>query len=115
MNTRVRSTIRPADQAWRLQDMRRREGCMRSYTFSEAPNAGGLNSRLIATMRLVLSSSVLFIIVPTDLEELGAFHILTTLYATYSALLYGFARRLIRSVLAKMMYLADISWAVLLV
>jgi signal transduction histidine kinase len=88
---------------------------MRSHTFSQAPDVGGLDSRLIATMRLVLSSSVLFIIAPADFEDLSAFHILSALYTTYSALYYGFIQRWIQSVLSKLLYWADISWAVLLV
>ncbi len=88
---------------------------MGPHAFSEAPDVGGLDSRLIATMRLVLSSSVLFIIAPSDLEDLSAFHIVSALYTAYSALLYGFARRWVQSVLSKTLYWADIGWAVLLV
>jgi signal transduction histidine kinase len=65
-------------------------------TFNEAPASGWLDSRLIAIMRLVLSSSVLFIIGPSDLEigpadlepPVGVFHILAALYTAYSALLF---------------------------
>ncbi len=88
---------------------------MRSYAFSEAPDVGGLDSRLVAMMRLVLSSSVLFIIAPSDLEDIGAFHIVATLFTTYSALLYLFVGRQIRVVFTKLSYWADISWAALLV
>ena len=88
---------------------------MGPHAFSEAPDVGGLDSRLIATMRLVLSSSVLFIIAPSDLENLSAFHVLSALYTTYSALLYGVAHRRVQSVLSKKLYWADIGWAVLLV
>ena len=88
---------------------------MGPYVFSEAPDVGGLDSKLIATMRLVLSSSVLFIIAPSDLEDFNAFHILSVLYTTYSAILYGFARRGVQSVLSKILCWADFIWAVLLV
>ena len=85
---------------------------MGPYVVSEASDVGGLDSKLIATMRLVLSSSVLFIIAPTDLEDFNAFHILSVLYTTYSAILYGFARRGVQSVLSKMLCWADFIWAV---
>src|SRR4029078_12101031 len=74
-----------------------------------------LDSRLVAMMRLVLSSSVLFIIAPADLEDIGAFHILTALCTTYSGLLYLFAGRQIQMIFTKLSYWTDISWAALLV
>ena len=66
---------------------------MDSPIFSEAPAIGGLDNRLIAAMRLVLSSSVLFIIAQSDLDELGAFQTLSALYSAYSAFLYLLAVR----------------------
>jgi signal transduction histidine kinase len=88
---------------------------MRAHTFRDAPDTGELNSRLITTTRLVLASSVLFIIVPSDLEDLEAFHILSTLYTTYSALLYRFMRQRIKAALTRLLTWADIGWAVILV
>jgi signal transduction histidine kinase len=88
---------------------------MRAYAFSKSPDAGGLDSRLVAMMRLVLSSSVLFIIAPADLEDIGAFHIVAALFTFYSGLVYLFAGRQIPTLLIKLSYWADISWAALLV
>jgi signal transduction histidine kinase len=88
---------------------------MRSYLVSEVPDASGLDSRLVAMMRLVLSSSVLFIIAPADLENIGAFHIIAALFTIYSGLLYLFAGRQAPVMLTKLLYWADISWAALLV
>jgi signal transduction histidine kinase len=88
---------------------------MGSLAFGEVPTTGGLDSRLIATMRLVLSSSVLFIIGPSDLEDLNAFHILAALYTGYSVLLYMFAGLQVAPLLSKASYWADIGWAALLV
>ncbi|HEU5100007.1 MAG TPA: histidine kinase [Roseiflexaceae bacterium] len=81
----------------------------------EATDVGELDGSLIATTRLVLASSVLFIIVPSDLENLEAFHFLSALYTTYSALLYLFVRHRIKPALANLLNWADIGWAVALV
>jgi signal transduction histidine kinase len=88
---------------------------MRSSALNETPVTGGLDSRLIATMRLVLSSSVLFIIGPADLDDLSAFHVLSALYTVYSALLFVFARRQVQRLLSKLSYWADVGWAALLI
>ena len=88
---------------------------MRSQVFREANELGELDSRLIATTRLVLASSVLFIIVPSDLEDLEIFHVLAALYTGYSALLFVFARQRLKSTLAKLLNWLDIGWALSLV
>jgi signal transduction histidine kinase len=91
---------------------------MGSLASSEAPATGGLDSRLIATIRLVLSSSVLFSIGPSEIEfslDLDAFQIPSGLYTAYSAVLYVFAGRPIRPLLSKMSYSADVGWVALLI
>jgi signal transduction histidine kinase len=91
---------------------------MGSRASLEAPATGGLDSRLIATMRLVLSSSVLFSIGPSEIDlllELEAFQIPSILYTVYSAILYVFAGRQIRPLLSKITYSADVGWVTLLV
>lgn len=83
---------------------------------SEAPAPGGLDSRLVATVRLVLSSSVLFSIGPSEIElSLGAFQIPSALYAVYSAVLYVFTRRQIQPLVSKISYSADAGWVALLI
>ena len=73
---------------------------MASTASSAAPATGGLDRGLIATIRLVLASSVLFIISPSDLEPfLAAFYVLSALYIAYSAILYVFARRQVQPLL----------------
>jgi signal transduction histidine kinase len=89
---------------------------MGSTAFSAAPATGGLDGRLVATTRLVLSSSVLFIIGPADFDQSpSVFHILSALYTSYSALLYMFTGRQVPRLLSKMSYWADVSWAALLI
>jgi signal transduction histidine kinase len=88
---------------------------MGSPVLSGASATGGLDSRLIATMRLVLSSSVLFIIGPSDLDDFSAFHVVAALYTVYSVTLYAFARRHVQLLLSKIAYWADVSWAALLI
>src|SRR5215211_1219184 len=64
----------------------RRRVAMRPLASSETLATGGLDSRLIATMRLVLSSSVLFSIGPSEIDlSLEAFQIPSALYTVYSA------------------------------
>jgi signal transduction histidine kinase len=87
---------------------------MASFAFSEAPVTGGLDNSSIATMRLVLSSSVLFIIGSSELDDLGSFDILAVLYTVYSVILYLFARRQLPSMISKLSFWADVSWAALL-
>src|SRR5258706_13629560 len=83
---------------------------------SEAPATGGLDSRLIATVRLVLSSSVLFSIGPSEIElSLDGFQIPSALYAAYSAVLYVFTRRQIQPSVSKISYSADAGWVALLI
>lgn len=85
-------------------------------TVSEAPTTGGLDSKSIATMRLVLSSSVLFIIGPLDLSPFpGAFHAFAALYTAYSALLCMFAGRRVYDSHSKLLCWADVGWAALLI
>jgi len=88
---------------------------MGSLVLSGAPATGGLDSRLIAMMRLVLSSSLLFIIGPSDLDDPGAFYILAVLYMAYSVILYVSARRHGQILPSKISYWADVSWAALLI
>jgi signal transduction histidine kinase len=88
---------------------------MGSPALNAATPAGGLDSRLIAMMRLVLSSSVLFIMGSSDLDELSAFHIVSALYTAYSATLCVFARRHAQLLLSKVSYWADVGWAALLI
>ncbi len=89
---------------------------MRSPMLGEAPATVGLDSGLIATMRLVLSASVLFIISPSDIDpSLGAVQILAALYTAYSAILFVFARRQILPQFANVAYWADVAWAALVV
>ncbi len=84
--------------------------------FSGVSATGGLDSRLIAMMRLVLSSSVLFIMSPLDTEPyIGAFYLLAALYTAYSVILYIFARRQVQPTLSKLSYWADVGWATLLI
>src|SRR4029453_6967826 len=84
--------------------------------FSGLPATGGLDSRLIAMMRLVLSSSVLFIMSPLDSEPFaGAFYMLAALYTAYSVILYVFARRQAQPALPKLLYWVDVGWAALLI
>src|SRR5690242_12209430 len=87
---------------------------MDSPLFSEAPTTGGLDNRLIAAMRLVLSSSVLFIIAPSDLDEPGVFQILSALYTAYSVFLYALAVRQAQPLPAEISYWADVIWIALL-
>ena len=89
---------------------------MGSQGFSGALATGGLDSRLVAIMRLVLSSSVLFIMSPLDSELFpGAFYMVSALYTVYSVILYVFARRQVQPALSKMSYWADVGWAALLI
>jgi signal transduction histidine kinase len=89
---------------------------MGSPAFGGAPaTGGGLDSRVIATMRLVLSSSVLFIIGPSELDDLGAFHVVAALYTVYSAMLYVLERRQVQLPLSKLSYWGDVGWAALLI
>ncbi|HET9224286.1 MAG TPA: hypothetical protein VFO07_17365, partial [Roseiflexaceae bacterium] len=81
---------------------------------STIPAIGALDGGFIAIMRLVLSTSVLFFIGPSDLDEPGAFHLIAALYAAYSALLYIFESHQVQPVRSKLLYWADISWAALL-
>lgn len=83
---------------------------------SDAPITAGLDSGLIATMRLVVSASVLFIIGPSDVDYyLGATQVLAALYTGYSAVLFLLTRRQILSQLARLSYWADVGWSALLV
>ncbi|HEU5013891.1 MAG TPA: histidine kinase [Roseiflexaceae bacterium] len=85
---------------------------MGAPAFSEVPVTVGLDSGLIATMRLVLSASVLFIISPSDLDPfLGAAQIVAALYTAYSAILFIFARRQILLQFARISYWVDVAWA----
>jgi signal transduction histidine kinase len=89
---------------------------MPSPASSETPATGGLDSRLIATMRLVLSSSVLFSIGPSEIDlSLEAFHLPSALYTVYSAVLCLFAGRRIRPLLSKLSYSADVVWVAVLI
>jgi signal transduction histidine kinase len=89
---------------------------MTSPASSETPATGGLDSRLIATMRLVLSSSVLFSIGPSEIDlSLEAFQLPPALYTVYSAVLCVFAGRRIRPLLSKVSYSADVGWVALLI
>src|SRR5512132_746177 len=89
---------------------------MGTQGFSGVPATGGLDNRLIAMMRLVLSSSVLFIMSPLDSEPFaGAFYVLAALYTAYSVVLYLFARRQAQPALSKITYWADVGWAALLI
>jgi len=89
---------------------------MEAPAFGIGPAAGGLDNGLIARIRLVLSSSVLFIIGPPDLDNpLGGFHVIAALYITYSALHSVFAERQVQPLFSKISYVADVSWAALLV
>ncbi len=91
-------------------------GDMRSPASSETPATGGLDSRLIATMRLVLSSSVLFSIGPSEIDlSVEAFQIPSALYTLYSAVLCVFAGRRIRPLLSKISNSADVGWVALLI
>jgi signal transduction histidine kinase len=87
---------------------------MASPASSTIPSTGGLDGGFIAMMRLVLSTSVLFFIGPSDLDEPGLFHIIAALYAAYSALLYVFESHQVQPVRSKLSYWADICWAALL-
>jgi signal transduction histidine kinase len=82
---------------------------------NEAPPTGGLDTRLIATMRLLLSSSVLFIIGSSDLDHIDAFHIIAALYTAYSAILFVSVQRPVLPLLLKLSYWADVGWAALLI
>src|SRR5262245_38137447 len=89
---------------------------MMSPPFREATTTGGIGSRLIATLRLVLSTAVLFIIGPADLDpSVRAFHIISALYIAYSVLLYTFAGRQVKPLFVKLTYWVDIGWIALLV
>ncbi|MFL5804937.1 MAG: histidine kinase [Roseiflexaceae bacterium] len=63
----------------------------------------------------MLSSSLLFIIGPSDLDDPGAFYVLAILYMAYSVILYVFARRHVQILPSKISYWADVSWAALLI
>jgi len=76
---------------------------------------GEIDKRLIATMRLVLSSALLFIINPLDLDDLDAFHILAALYTAYSALRFIFSGHQVQPLRSKIPYWSDVSWATLLI
>ena len=89
---------------------------MGSSLVGEAPATIGLDSGLIATMRLVLSASVLFIIGPSDFESsLGTAQILAACYTAYSAILFVLARGQILPQFANTSYWADVAWAALVV
>src|SRR5262245_19856074 len=89
---------------------------MGSPARSEAPAMGGLDNRLIAKIRLVLSSSVLFFIGPADLDaSVGAFHILSVLYIAYSVVFYISAQLQIQPLFSRLSYWADVSWSALLI
>ncbi|HEX5689390.1 MAG TPA: hypothetical protein VFX76_05280, partial [Roseiflexaceae bacterium] len=83
---------------------------------SDIPAPGGLDGRLIATMRLAISSSVLFSIGPSEIElAIDAFQVPSVLYALYSALLYAVAHRPFRPSISKILNSADVGWVVLLI
>lgn len=84
---------------------------MEASILSEMPAFGRLNKRLIATIRLILSSAVLCIISSSELDDLGLFDLLVVLYIIYSAVLYLLADRPIHTAFFKRWLLADVIWA----
>lgn len=73
-----------------------------------------LNSRSIATMRIVVASAILFIINPIDIDDFDTIHALPILYLVYSILVFVFAERLLLWSRSRIPYWADIGWATLL-
>lgn len=87
---------------------------MASLASSKASTTGEFDSHMVAAMRLVLTSVVLFITGPVEIV-FDVFTIVSSLYALYSAVLFLFARRLIRLLSSGISRWADLAWAALLI
>jgi signal transduction histidine kinase len=87
---------------------------MGSSASSKALATGEFDSQLVAAMRLVLTSVVLFITGPVDII-FDPFNIISTLYTLYSAVLFLFARKVTRLLSSPIAYWADLVWAALLI
>ena len=87
---------------------------MRAHEIGKPPIVGGLDNRLIANMRLVLSSALLFLINPIAVNDIDAFQILAALYIVYAAVIYISIRQRVPSLLVRSAFWIDILWSTLL-
>ncbi len=87
---------------------------MRAHEIGKPPIVGGLDNRLIANMRLVLSSALLFLINPIAVNDIDAFQIVAALYIVYAAVIYISIRQRVPSLLVRSAFWIDILWSTLL-